>query len=242
MINKCACGCNPQPGKLNINSKLNKDFNKVINSPNQSELNKQMLIQQLNDKPGNMGTSGSGNQLASDLILEQLKELNEGVTENSSDIDKLETNIGGLGEDLESINRRLDNFSSLKFQKVSSLPTSDISESVIYLTPANKTGDKNYYDEYAYIGGKWELIGTTKFDVSETLPHIGELPGRNTNVWIDTKLDDELIQESDYAQVSFLLEPCLLDDTGGSGSLLNDTENNKPFLLDDSYSSGHLLE
>ena len=243
MINKCACGCNPQPGKLNINSNLNKDFNKVIKSPNQSDLNKQLLLQQVNKKPGSIsGETTCTASLPNDLVLSQLKELNSEVDTNTNSITDLQQSVSDLDSDITSINNKLNNFSSLKFQKVSLLPTTDISENIIYLTPVNNTGEKNYYDEYVYIDGKWELIGTTKFDVSEALPHIGELPGKNTNVWIDTKLDDELIQESDYAQVSFLLEPCLLNDTGGSGSLLNDTEDNKPFLLDDSCSSGYLLE
>ena len=153
MINKCACGCNPQPGKLNINSKLNKDFNKVINSPNQSTLNKQMLIQQLNDKPGNMGTSGSGNQLASDLILEQLKELNEGVTENSSDIDKLEDN-------LELLDKKIDNHSSLRFEIVVDLPISNIQKNVIYMKQITSGPTGNLYEEWVYTDKGWEMIGS----------------------------------------------------------------------------------
>lgn len=153
MINKCACGCNPQPGKLNINSKLNKNFNKVINSPNQSALNKQMLIQQLNDKPGNMGTGGSGNQLASDLILEQLKELNEGVTENSSDIDKLEGN-------LELLDKKIDNHSSLRFEIVIDLPTSNIQDNVIYMKQNTSGPTGNLYEEWVHTSRGWEMIGS----------------------------------------------------------------------------------
>ena len=153
MINKCACGCNPQPGKLNINSKLNKDFNKVINSPNQSELNKQMLIQQLNDKPGNTGTGSSGNNIASDLILEQLKELNDGVTENSSDIDKLEDN-------LELLDKKIDNHSSLRFEIVIDLPTSNIQDNVIYMKQSTSGPTGNIYEEWVHTSKGWEMIGS----------------------------------------------------------------------------------
>lgn len=153
MINKCACGCNPQPGKLNINSKLNKDFNKVINSPNQSELNKQMLIQQLNDKPGNTGTGSSGNNIASDLILEQLKELNDGVTENSSDIDKLEDN-------LELLDKKIDNHSSLRFEIVIDLPTSNIQDNVIYMKQRTSGPTSNLYEEWVHTDKGWEMIGS----------------------------------------------------------------------------------
>lgn len=99
MINKCACGCNPQPGKLNINSKLNKDFNKVINSPNQSELNKQMLIQQLNDKPGNIGAPGKHNScVPNDMILTQLKDIEKDIEELNLDLEETNNKIGDMVE------------------------------------------------------------------------------------------------------------------------------------------------
>ena len=155
MVNKCACGCNPQPGKLNINSKLNKDFNKVIQSPNQSELNKQLLIQQLNDKPGNMcvGGSGSGGFLPNDLVLEQLRELNEGVAENSSDIDKLEDN-------LELLDKKIDNHSSLRFEPVIDLPTSNIQKNVIYMKQITNGPTGNLYEEWVHTDKGWEMIGS----------------------------------------------------------------------------------
>lgn len=37
----------------------------------------------------------------------------------------------------------------------------------LYLVPQNAQGEQNYYDEYLYIDEKWEMIGTTKIDLSE---------------------------------------------------------------------------
>lgn len=49
---------------------------------------------------------------------------------------------------------------------VASLPTSDISTSTIYLVSNNGSGT-NAYDEYIYVNGGWEKIGTTATDLSD---------------------------------------------------------------------------
>lgn len=56
---------------------------------------------------------------------------------------------------------------ALTREVVDALPEiSDASATVIYLVPAEKADDKNVKDEYMLINGKWELIGTTKVDLS----------------------------------------------------------------------------
>ncbi len=52
---------------------------------------------------------------------------------------------------------------TLKFQKVDSLPTAGESN-VIYLVPKAGSGD-DVHDEYIYIDGAWELIGSTQITV-----------------------------------------------------------------------------
>ena len=52
---------------------------------------------------------------------------------------------------------------------VSSLPTSDISTSTIYLK-SNGGSSGNSYDEYLYVNGAWEKIGTTEVDLSGYVP------------------------------------------------------------------------
>lgn len=44
---------------------------------------------------------------------------------------------------------------------VTELPTENISESKIYFVPNETTGTNNRYDEYIYINGTFEKIGTT---------------------------------------------------------------------------------
>lgn len=55
---------------------------------------------------------------------------------------------------------------SSSFQVVDELPTSDISTSTIYLKPNTKAATDNIYDEYIYVNGKWEILGSTAIDLT----------------------------------------------------------------------------
>lgn len=62
------------------------------------------------------------------------------------------------------IQELINNSTKLKKEVVTSLPTTG-KEDVIYLLK-NKNDTNNYYTEYLWIGGKWEIIGDTKIDLS----------------------------------------------------------------------------
>lgn len=53
------------------------------------------------------------------------------------------------------------------FQVVDVLPTTNISTSTIYLVPSTTPGEENVYDEYIYVNGNWEHIGSTSVDLSD---------------------------------------------------------------------------
>lgn len=55
--------------------------------------------------------------------------------------------------------------SSLKFEVVTTLPTSNISSSTIYLKKIGTEGT-NIYEEYLYVNNRWEMIGNTSVDLS----------------------------------------------------------------------------
>lgn len=65
------------------------------------------------------------------------------------------------------IQQMIEKASSLKKEVVTSLPTAG-KDDVIYLLK-NKNDTNNYYTEYMWISGKWEIIGDTKVDLSEYL-------------------------------------------------------------------------
>lgn len=64
------------------------------------------------------------------------------------------------------INTLINNAASGGFIKVNELPSSDINIKAIYLVPYTGSKAKNLYEEYIYIDNDWEMIGTTKLDLS----------------------------------------------------------------------------
>ena len=64
--------------------------------------------------------------------------------------------------DKEQIKSMLGTTSALDFKIVDSLPTANISATTIYLVPYG-----NEYEEYIYINNKWEMLGSTKVDLSD---------------------------------------------------------------------------
>lgn len=64
------------------------------------------------------------------------------------------------------VNQQIGAIDKLKKSIVSALPSSNPDASTIYLVPKSSTESGNYYDEYMYINGKWELIGNSKTDMT----------------------------------------------------------------------------
>ena len=56
--------------------------------------------------------------------------------------------------------------STIDLQVVTSLPTTNIPEKTIFLIRKTDTGTDDIYDEFMFISGKWELLGTTQIDLS----------------------------------------------------------------------------
>lgn len=59
----------------------------------------------------------------------------------------------------------LASVTGLSVEIVDTLPAAGQSN-VLYLVPKSTTSPDNSYDEYMWIGNKWELIGTTAVDLS----------------------------------------------------------------------------
>ena len=63
------------------------------------------------------------------------------------------------------IQTMINNSAKLKKEVVTSLPSTG-KDDIIYLLK-NKNDTNNYYTEYLWIGGKWEIIGDTKVDLTD---------------------------------------------------------------------------
>lgn len=79
--------------------------------------------------------------------------------------------ISKLGDILATkdyVSKAIGNIGSTGFTPiiVQTLPTSNISTSTVYLVLNEQQADKNIYNEYIYVGGKWEIVGSTAVDLS----------------------------------------------------------------------------
>ena len=76
----------------------------------------------------------------------------------------------------EAISNAIKDIHSFDIEVVDQLPTVDISTHTLYLVPSEKTEDNNTRDEYIYTDNSWEMIGTTKVDLSNyyTKPEVDE--------------------------------------------------------------------
>ena len=61
----------------------------------------------------------------------------------------------------EEVNDKISLIPKFSVKVVYALPHEDISETTIYLVPAND-GDENLYTEYINVNGLWEILGTQK--------------------------------------------------------------------------------
>lgn len=83
----------------------------------------------------------------------------------------------------EEVNSLISNIKSFNAEIVTSLPTSNISTTTIYLVAKTDTENNDYYDEYLYINGSWEMIGNTKIDL--------------TNYYTKNQVDTTFAKQSD---------------------------------------------
>lgn len=75
--------------------------------------------------------------------------------------------VSGRGYQTASdVQALIANAEHLKRAVVDALPTSNIDANTIYLVPADLTGTSNVKDEYMYINGAWEKIGSSEVDLS----------------------------------------------------------------------------
>lgn len=97
------------------------------------------------------------------------QEINEELSRMASKTE-IPTNISQLINDRNfktesEIQSMIEKASSLKKEVVTSLPSTG-KEDIIYLLK-NKNDTNNFFTEYLWIGGKWEIIGDTKVDLTD---------------------------------------------------------------------------
>lgn len=114
------------------------------------------------DKWNNKIDKAQGQGLISDAEKNKLANI-EDAANKVTKISQL-TNDKNFKTEAE-IKTLINNSTKLKKEVVTSLPSSG-KEDVIYLLK-NKNDTNNYYTEYMWISGRWEIIGDTKVDLSD---------------------------------------------------------------------------
>ena len=115
------------------------------------------------------------------------------------------------------------------FQVVDALPTTG-ETAIIYLVPLADPETQNIYDEYMWIGGAWEHIGSTKTDLSdyytkeETDAKL-DTKANASNVYSKTETDTKLNTKADSSSVYTKTETSnLLSSKADSSSVYTKTE------------------
>ena len=75
---------------------------------------------------------------------------------------------------------------SIKFIIANELPTENIDENAIYMKSVESEDTQNTYEEYIYVNGAWESIGTSKVEVDMT-EYV-----KKSNMWTSTNEDGEI--------------------------------------------------
>lgn len=79
----------------------------------------------------------------------------------------------------DEINQLISLIPKFSIKVVAELPTSDISETTVYLVPYGEESE-NLYTEYIYVNSTWEILGTQSVDLSG-YAKISELPSTLPN-------------------------------------------------------------
>lgn len=118
----------------------------------------------------NVDLSNYYNKTQINSLLEQKANKNEipdvsaFVTKAVSDLENYYTKSQTYTQ--EEVNNLVSAIPKFKIEVVTSLPTSNINETTIYLLKTSTTETGNLYTEYIYTNGAWESLGTQTLDLS----------------------------------------------------------------------------
>ena len=97
------------------------------------------------------------------------------------------------------VNALIGAITTIHFEVVQTLPTSDIQTNVIYLVPKSTAGTNDVYDEYINTTGTsagWELIGSTQVDLSNYYTKT------QTDTLLDGKVSDVKVNDTSVVDSS----------------------------------------
>lgn len=93
------------------------------------------------------------------------------------------------------VNALIGSIVTISFLVVQELPQTG-EANIIYLVPADEPNPDNIYEEYIYVNNNWEMIGTTKVDLSNYYTKT------ETNTLLNGKVDkdgDKVLSDNNYS-------------------------------------------
>ena len=169
-----------QENILELDKKQLKDFKEDVNHRTVTDSEKEKWNDKVSQSQitGDVNASGSDKVYNVDFIKKQFSEFDNEFTNIRNNVgqkagkDEIPTKISQLTNDKSfkteaEIKTLINNSTKLKKEVVTSLPSTG-KDDVIYLLK-NKNDTNNYYTEYMWISGRWEIIGDTKVDLSQYL-------------------------------------------------------------------------
>ena len=168
------------PEELNIEHGVT-NYGALTGKPqiNSIELNGNKTLSELGITPSGIGALPSSTKIPTDT-----KDLTNGADFQSGT--QVENKITGKGYQTASqvqsiVNNAVKGITSFEFKKVDVLPSSG-QKGIIYLVPNKSSEDKNVSDEYIWDGIAFELLGTTRVDLSGYYNSKNFLPLTNTEI------------------------------------------------------------
>lgn len=111
------------------------------------DTNARQLLNKINEDLGNTDTKVQ--EIENDIIDLEESKANKSETYTQAEVNEL---IGAI--------------KTVSMKIVPERPATG-ETNIIYLVPSKKSEQENIYDEYIYVNGKWELIGSTQIDLSD---------------------------------------------------------------------------
>lgn len=148
------------------------------------------------------GSNGSASGVFVEYVEPIIPTKTSDLTNDSGFITKAVNDLTNYYQKLETYTKKevqslISALNSVTLQKAESLPESGESN-VIYLVPKSGSGN-DIYDEYIYIDGKPEHIGSTQVDLSnyvQEAPADGKTYGRNNGAW------SEIVASNQYLDLT----------------------------------------
>lgn len=142
---------------------LTGDIEALEESTETNKNNIDALTQKVNTQQLSINNAVSNANYAKNTSIEAKEVAEDSFTVSAS-------NTTQINQNATRINQLNDKIAVLEganaYLIVNELPTANINPKIIYLLPATDSENNNVYEEYIYVNNTWELIGTTKNDLT----------------------------------------------------------------------------